>query len=79
MPLIPVNHAGLLINEGHPNHKLTDADVDRLRQMHEVEGFSYGTLAVEFGISKSAVAMICRYERRGQTPDRWKKEKAHAR
>jgi len=79
MRQIPVNQSGMRINEGHSLHKLTDAEVDKLRQLHEDQGVCYSRLAKQFGISKSAVAMICRYERRGQIPTRWKQEKTHAR
>lgn len=65
---VAVNAAGLWIGEDHPNAELTNAEVDRLRRLHEDEGWSYALLAEKFEISKSAVAKICRYERRGQYP-----------
>mgnify|MGYP003609763205 CR=1 FL=1 len=63
---VAVNDAGLRIGEDHPNAKLTDAEVERIRSLHEDDGMSYKTLADKFEISKGAVAKICRYERRGQ-------------
>ena len=63
---VAVNDAGLRIGEDHPNAKLTDAEVERIRSLHEDDGLSYSTLAEKFEISKGAVAKICRYERRGQ-------------
>ncbi|HHV49092.1 MAG TPA: hypothetical protein GXX56_09065 [Rhodocyclaceae bacterium] len=62
---VAVNEAGLRIGEDHPNAKLTDGEVEMIRQLHE-EGVSYKVLAEKFEISKGAVAKICRYERRGQ-------------
>ncbi|MHB1368650.1 MAG: hypothetical protein ACYCW7_00385 [Pseudomonadaceae bacterium] len=64
---VAVNEAGLRIGEDHPNAKLTDAEVERIRSLHDDDGLSYKTLAEKFEISKGAVAKICRYERRGQS------------
>lgn len=63
---VAVNEAGLRIGEDHPNAKLTDGEVELIRQMHEDDGLSYEALAEKFEVSKGAVAKICRYERRGQ-------------
>lgn len=43
--------------ERHPKAKLTDREVDQLREMAEA-GWSYGQLAVKFEISKSGVQRI---------------------
>ena len=64
---VAVNEAGLRIGEDHPNAKLTDAEVERIRSLHE-GGMSYETLAEKFEVSKWAIGRICRYERRAQTP-----------
>ena len=63
---VAINDAGLRIGEEHPNAKLTDAEVEIIRQLHEEDGLSYKSLAEKFEISKVAVAKICRYERRAQ-------------
>jgi len=63
---VAVNEAGLRIGEDHPNAKLTDAEAERIRSLHEDCGMSYKTIAEKYEISKGAVAKICRYERRGQ-------------
>lgn len=68
---VAVNGAGLRIGEDHPNAKLTDYEVELMRRLHE-QGMSYKTLAKKFGVSKGAVAKICRYERRGQHAARFK-------
>lgn len=62
---VMVNEAGLRIGEDHPNAKLTDSEVERIRSLHD-EGMSYKTLAEKFEVSKGSIAKICRYERRGQ-------------
>ena len=64
---VAVNEAGLRIGEDHPNAKLTDAEVEMIRQLHE-EGVCYECLAVKFEVSKWAIGRICRYERRAQIP-----------
>lgn len=70
---VAVNDAGLRVGEDHPNAKLTDAEVERIRELHEVEGLSYSVLAEKFEQSKGAIAKICKYERRAQTAVRVKK------
>lgn len=71
MRSVPVNEAGLRIGEGHQNAKLTDAEVELIRQMHE-DGLTYDELAEKFEVSKWAIGRICRYERRAQHPVKWK-------
>ncbi|MDD5176277.1 MAG: hypothetical protein PHQ05_07650 [Sterolibacterium sp.] len=68
---VAVNDAGLRIGEDHPNAKLTDAEVERIRSLHE-DGMSYDALAEKFEVSKWAIGRICRYERRAQTPANFK-------
>lgn len=65
--VVAVNEKGIRIGEGHQHAKLSDADVELMREMYE-EGFvSYSELARRFEISKSAVRDIVRYRRRAQT------------
>ncbi len=71
MRSVPVNEAGLRIGECHHNAKLTDAEVELIRQMHE-DGLTYDQLAEKFEVSKWAIGRICRYERRAQYPVKWK-------
>ena len=68
----PVNEAGLRIGEDHPGAKLTDAEVERIRSLHEDDGMTYETLAEKYGVSKWCIGRICRYQRRAQTPAKWK-------
>ena len=69
---IPVNEAGLRIGEDHPNAKLTNADVERIRDLHENDGMTYKALAEKFEVSWHCIGRICRYERRAQTLANWK-------
>ncbi len=70
---VAVNERGKQIGEDHPNAKLTDRDIDLIRHLHEKDGLSYATLAEKFEVNKSAIAKICRYERRAQSASRFKK------
>jgi predicted DNA-binding protein (UPF0251 family) len=69
---VAVNDAGLRIGEDHPNAKLTDAEVERIRSLHEDEGMTYDELSEKYEVSKWAIGRICRYERRAQTPAAFK-------
>ena len=76
MPLVrfvAVNENGMRIGESHPNSRLSDATVDRIRDMHEDEGKGYRLIAKELGLSRHTVRDICRYTRRAQAVDHWKK------
>lgn len=68
MRMVAINERGLRIGEDHQNARLTDAQIDQMRDLHETHGVDYEALAAMFGISKWAVGRICRYERRAQTP-----------
>lgn len=68
---VEVNEKGLRIGEGHHRSKLSDHDVELIRQLAE-EGMRYSLIAIKFEISKFTVGRICRFERRGQTTARFK-------
>jgi hypothetical protein len=70
--VVAVNDRGRLIGEHHQNAKLTNAQVDEMRDLREDQGLAYGALAKRFSVPKSTVADICKYRRRAQTPARWK-------
>lgn len=70
---VAINELGRRIGEGHHNAILSDAEVDLLRDLREIDGLSYRVLAEKFEISKWAVGRICRYERRAQTPARYER------
>lgn len=70
---VAVSDAGCRVGEYHPKARLSDAQVDLIRDIWE-EGFAgYATLAKHFGVSKSTIRDICRYERRNVAPTRWKR------
>lgn len=71
--MIALNERGKRIGEDHQNARLTNEQVDRIRDLHEDHGLSYGQLAAMYEVSKSMIAGICQYRRRAQTPFGWKK------
>lgn len=70
---VATNENGNRIGETHHNARLSDATVDRIREMHEDEGLGYKKIAKELGLSRHTVRDICRYTRRAQTAENWKK------
>lgn len=61
---VKISENGKRIGEDHHRAKLTDAEVDKIRELYETGLFSYRKLAREFGTNRSTIQMICRYERR---------------
>lgn len=71
--LVPVNEQGKRIGQHHHNARISDEMVDKIRELHEDEGLGYRRIAKLLGIKRQTVQKICNYERRAQTPTRWKK------
>lgn len=69
--LVGVNERGYRLGQDHQHAKLTDAEAELIRELHE-DGLPYYALAEKFGVSKSAIGKICRYERRVQSAVSWK-------
>ena len=69
---IAVDENGLRIGETHPNAKLTDAQVDDMREKRESLGWTYDQLAEHFDVPYITVQKICTYQRRASTIARWK-------
>lgn len=65
---VAINESGYAVGEDHHNAKLTNEQIDRIRDLHEDYGLSYRQLAAMYGVSKSSIADICQYRRRAQTP-----------
>ena len=70
---VATNDRGMRIGESHHNCKIKDCVVDQIRDMHEDEGIGYRTIAKRLGLSRHTVRDICRYTRRSQTVEHWKK------
>jgi hypothetical protein len=69
---VALNENGKRIGDGHPRAVLSDAQVDRIRDLHEDHNLSYQQLAEMFSVPKTTIASICQYARRAQTPFGWK-------
>lgn len=74
--VVAINECGKRIGETHHNAHISDVIVDRIRDRHEDDGLGYVALAAEFNLSKNTIRKICTYERRAQTPMRWKRIRA---
>ena len=61
-----LNAGGLRVGESHQRAKLTDQEVDQIRELHEA-GMSYKQLALIFGVGKSTIQDIITCKCRAQT------------
>lgn len=74
---VQVNEHGRRIGESHPRAKLTDHEIDLIRELAE-EGMSYAEIAAKFDMkpnraSRSRISHIVACRRRGQTPAKVKR------
>jgi hypothetical protein len=65
MKKIQVNERGRRIGQDHHRARLTDSEVEMIRQLHD-DGVIYRVLAEKFEHSIWSVRAICRYKRRAQ-------------
>lgn len=68
---VGVNDKGYRVGEDHHRAKLTNAQVDEIHELRE-QGLTYGQINKKTGIPKSTIASILQYNRRAQTPTRWR-------
>src|SRR4051794_9383294 len=71
--LVAVNEGGLRIGEDHPRARLSDAEVDEMRELREDQRWSLPRLALKFSVSVSTAHAICAYQSRAQRPAAWKR------
>lgn len=69
---IGVNARGYRVGEDHQRARLTDAEVELIRQLRDGDGWTYAALAEKFEVSKSSIFDICQCRRRADLPTRWK-------
>jgi hypothetical protein len=74
--VVAVNESGKRIGETHHNSTLSDATIDRIRELHEDHGRTYRGLARDFNLNLGTIIKILTYQRRAQTPVRWKRIRA---
>jgi hypothetical protein len=70
--MVAVNDRGYRIGESHFNARIPDAVIDQIRERHEDDAISYAACSKEFSLSLPTVKKILLYQRRAQTPARWK-------
>ena len=70
--LIDVNDQGYRVGESHHNARLSNAQVEDMREKYEHHFWGYRRLAKQFGVSRTTVKRICLMEQRNQTADRVK-------
>lgn len=69
---IGVNARGYRVGEDHQLAKLSDSEVELIRQLREDDSWTYALLAEKFEVSKQCIAYICQYKRRAERPARFK-------
>ena len=69
---IAVNERGNRVGQSHHNARLTDYEVDMIRQLHFAAKMSYPRIAEKFEVSAHTVKDICLFRRRAEVPARWK-------
>jgi hypothetical protein len=70
--LVGVGDHGVPVGEDHPHAKLTDREVNKIRDLHEHYGFSYNEIAAMFNVPKPTIAAICTYRRRATSAVDWR-------
>ena len=66
--VVAVGETGERIGEDHPNARLNNEQVDRIRDLREDFGLTYAQLAAMYSVTKSCIAGICQYRRYVSTP-----------
>lgn len=67
-----VVESGHAIGEAHHRAKLTDEDVELIRDIYDEGMASYSTLANVFGVKKSTIRDIITFRKRASTPHGYK-------
>lgn len=71
--LVGLNEKGSRVGETHHRARLTDHDVDLIRDLREEYGLTYQEIADKFEVSKSTIRDIVKCRRRWQRPESWKR------
>ena len=66
--LVGVNEAGRKVGQYHHRTKVPDETIQRIRELREDEGYSYGRIALLLHLPKRYIAKVCTYQIRGQVP-----------
>lgn len=74
--LVGVGESGHRVGEDHGRAKLTDHEVELIRQLAE-SGMGHREIAVKFEISRGTVGDIVSFRRRAAYAVRWKRARAY--
>lgn len=64
--IVAVNERGCRIGEDHQRAKLSNHEVDLMRELRDA-GWSYGKLSEKFEVTKMCAWRICTYQLRAQS------------
>lgn len=64
---VATNDRGLRIGEGHQRAKLTDREIEEIRDLHEAGAFNCPELGKLYGISRWYAWQVVSYLKRSQT------------
>jgi hypothetical protein len=68
--MIRVIGRGLVVGENHHRAKLSDHEVELIRQLRD-EGMHLADIAEKFEIAKSTACYICNFQRRAYLASDW--------
>lgn len=71
--LVGVDDRGYRVGQDNPNAKLTDHEVDLIRELHEGGGLSMREIAEKFEVAKSTIVGIVNFNRRASYPTGWRR------
>lgn len=72
--LVACNEHGERVGEDHQHARLTNAQVDEIRDRYEAsEAVGYKTLARDYGVAVRTIRDIVNFRRRNAHPERWKR------
>jgi len=65
--IVGIDERGNRVGEDHPRAKLSDHEVELIRELHE-GGMSCAEIARKFEVAKSTVSLIVNFKRRATAP-----------
>jgi len=65
--IVGIDERGNRVGEDHPRAKLSDHEVELMRELHE-GGMSCAEIGRKFEVAKSTVSLIVNYKRRATSP-----------
>lgn len=68
---VALDESGHRIGETHHHAKLTDIEVDQIRDMRESYGYTIDRIAELMLCHRQTIASICSYRRRATSISRW--------